>query len=78
MKTSTISPSKKATLNALDSKISTNKKKELKLSRESLKKEIQLPLQELEELKERRRLLLRLLPKEKERNQLLLLKSELQ
>ena len=78
MKTSTISPSKKATLNALDSKISTNKKKELKLSRESLKKEIQLPLQELEELKERRRLLLRLLPKEKERNQLPLLKSELQ
>ena len=78
MKISTISPSKKATHNALNSKISINKKKELKLSRESLKKEIQLPLQELEELKERRRLLLRLLPKEKERNQLPLLKSELQ
>ena len=67
-------PLKKETLNAKNSKISTNKKKELKLSRESLKKEIQLPLQELEELKERRRLLLRLPLKEKERNLLLLLK----
>ena len=74
MKISMISPSKKEILNALNSKISINKKKELKHSKESLRKENQPQHQELVELKERRRLLLKLLPRVKERNQLLVLK----